>query len=106
MSSGKAGRALAIAVWMIGLLVVHVALSRKWLPELASSHGAGVDRMLAYLMVSTGAMLLLGHAALGVILWRSAGRAESVARTASHRTERRWSIAVAITVAVIAEGGV
>jgi cytochrome c oxidase subunit 2 len=107
MSRGRSsGRALAIAVWVIGLLIVHVGLSRRWLPPLASDHGAGVDRMLHYTMISTGAMLLLGHAILGALLWRSGGRAEPVARAVSHRTERRWSLAAAVVVALIAEGGV
>src|SRR5215472_13367781 len=105
MSRGS-GRALALEVWALGLAIVHVALLRRWLPELASDHGRGVDRMIHYTMLTAAAMLLLGHGVLGALLWRSGGRAEPVARVLSHRSERRWSVAAAVVVALIAEGGV
>jgi len=104
--SRNSGRALALVVWVLGLAIVHVALLRRWLPELASDHGRGVDRMIHYTMLTAGAMLLLGHGVLGALLWRSGGRTEPVARALSHRSERRWSVAAAVVVALIAEGGV
>src|SRR5262249_43572058 len=106
MSRGSSGRILAIVVWAIGLAVIHIALSRRWLPELASAHGAGVDRMLHYTLVSTGLMLLFGHGILGAFLWRSSRRSEPIARPISRRAERGWSFAAAVAVALITEGGV
>jgi cytochrome c oxidase subunit II len=107
MSSGsKSGRALALSVWVIGALVVALAFSRRWLPALASVHGAGVDRALHYTMLTTGAMILLGHGMLGYMLWRFGGRERIGFRLASHRTERRWSLTAAVTMALVAEGGV
>jgi cytochrome c oxidase subunit 2 len=107
LSSGReSGRALAFAVWTIGLVVVALALSRRWLPPLASDHGTGVDRTLHFTMLSTGIMILLGHAFLGYLLWRF-GRQDHVSfRLASRQTERRWSVTAALIMAVIAEGGV
>src|SRR5262245_35102736 len=38
--------------------------SRGWLPELASRHGAGIDAMLRYLLVTVGGLFLTGYLAL------------------------------------------
>ena len=102
----KPGRALAFAVWIIGGIAIALALSRRWLPALASEHGAGIDRMLHFTMLSTGILIAAGHVVLGYILWRFGGRERIGFRLASRKTERRWSLAAGVCMAVIAEGGV
>ena len=105
-SANRVGRALALAVWALAAIVVFLAFSREWLPRLASDHGAGIDRMLHFTMLTTGVMILAGHAVLGYMLWRFGGRDRIGFRLASPRSERRWSLATAAAMALVAEGGV
>ena len=106
MSASKGGRSLALTIWVLAAIVVLLAFSRKWFPPLASDHGAGVDRMLRFTMVTTGTLILAGHALLGYMLWRFGGRTRADQGVVSERTQRRWSLAAAATMALIAEGGV
>jgi cytochrome c oxidase subunit 2 len=90
---------------ILGIGVVALGL-QSWLPPLASRHGAGIDRMLAYLLLTTGALLLVGHLVLAWFIFRY-GRADRVSfRTASVRTERSWGLALGLLMTVLAEGGV
>ena len=105
-SANSGGRALALAVWALAAIVVALAFSREWFPALASAHGAGVDRMLRFTMITTGAMILAGHVILGYMLWRFGGRRRAASGMASERTQRNWSLAAAAFMALVAEGGV
>ncbi|MFQ5526945.1 MAG: cytochrome c oxidase subunit II [Thermoanaerobaculia bacterium] len=106
-SSQRRLEAIAVGLLFMVLSLAMVALgSRGWLPELASRHGAGVDRMLVYLLVTTGAMFLVGHFVLGVFIWRYAGGVKVRHRMASPKMERNWSIALGLLMTLVAEGGV
>src|SRR5213080_2907801 len=96
----------AVAVWVLGLAAAAMAVARRWMPPLASEHGAGVDRLLHFHLLSTGLMLLAGHAVLGYCLWRFGSARSVTLRQPAPRTERRWWIATAVWMTVIAEGGV
>jgi cytochrome c oxidase subunit 2 len=103
------GRAEALLVGLLfcGLAVSMVILgARGWLPPLASRHGAGIDRMLIYLLCATGAMFLVGHLILGYFIWRFAGQRKVSSRLAGARIERNWGIALGLLMTVVAEGGV
>jgi cytochrome c oxidase subunit 2 len=89
----------------LGVGVVALGL-RGWMPPLASRHGAGVDRMLAYLLLTTGGLLLIGHLVLAFFIFRYGGVERVSFRMASPRTERRWGLALGLLMTVIAEGGV
>jgi len=90
---------------ILGIGVVALGM-RGWLPPLASRHGAGIDRMLVYLLIATGALLLAGHAVLAAFIFRFA-RAERVTfRLASPRVERGWGLALGLLMTIVAEGGV
>jgi len=106
MSSANSGRSLAIAVWILAAVVVLLAFSREWFPLLASHQGAGIDRMLRFTMFTSGGLILAGHAILGYMLWRFGGRTRASGTMPPERTQRRWSLAAAVTMALIAEGGV
>ena len=99
------GRPLAVVMWIVPVAVVAVG-ARGWLPPLASEHGAGIDRMLRYLLLCTGALLVIGHGALGYILWRFSGQPRVSFRMATPKQERIWSLIPIVLMAVIAEGGV
>lgn len=103
--SAGAGRALAVVMWLIPVVAIAVGL-RKWLPSLASDHGAGIDHMLRYLMICAGALLLVGHVALGYILWRFGGQQRVSFRLATPKQERNWSFIPIVVMTLIAEGGV
>ncbi|MCP4205364.1 MAG: cytochrome-c oxidase [bacterium] len=99
--------AIAVGLLFMVLAVAMVALgSRDWLPELASRHGAGVDKMLVYLLVTTGAMFLVGHFVLGFFVWRYTRGGGVQNRMASPKMERNWSIALGLLMTLVAEGGV
>lgn len=100
------GHLLAVAFVLLGVLSVAYGASRPWLPALASRHGAGIDAMLAFLLVATGAMFLVGCLALGLLVWQAARRRRVQARLASPRAERLWSLIPGAVMALVAEGGV
>lgn len=99
----------ALAVGFLFLLtgVFGVAYgARTWLPPLASRHGAGIDAVLAYLLVTVGALLLIGYVALGVLIWRAARQQRVTLRLATRKTEWRLSAAFGLVVALVGEVGV
>jgi cytochrome c oxidase subunit 2 len=96
---------LAALIWLIGIGVVIIG-SRPWMPELASQHGAGIDRMIHFTMTATGSLILLGHIVLGLFVWKFSRQTTVTFRLASSALERRWSLMAALLMAGIAEGGV
>jgi cytochrome c oxidase subunit 2 len=98
----RIARFLPLAIWTLGAFALYLALSRRWIPPLASAHGAGIDGMLDYTLLTAGSLVILGHVILGYMVWRFNGR--EPARPAS--VSSAWSLAIAIAVALIAEGGV
>ncbi len=99
--------ALATAVALVVLAVVSAIVgAERWLPELASRHGEGIDGMLIFLLAATGVFFVAGHVILGVFVWRSSGREKVAARVASPRAEKRVGFGLALVIALVAEGGV
>jgi cytochrome c oxidase subunit 2 len=99
------GIALAVTVWLLGL-GVFVLGARRYLPPVASAHGVGIDVMLLYLLVATGLLIVVGHAILGYFILRFS-RAEEVSPTLpGQRAQRFWSVAPALLMTILAEGGV
>lgn len=91
---------LAILAFMI------VGFSVDWMPPVASEHGVGVDRVINYLFLTTGTLIVIGTVVLVVFLWKY-GRGQPVdSPSTSQRTERLWSIVPVIIMALIAETGV
>jgi cytochrome c oxidase subunit II len=80
--------------------------AQRWMPDLASRHGAGIDAMLTYLLATTGALLLTGYLVLAYFIWRGIRRSSIGPRFATRRMEIALSVALGIGMALIAEGGV
>ena len=99
------GRVLAVVVWLIAVAVVALG-ARRWLPPLASAHGAGIDRMLIFTMFSVGGLIMVGHLALGYFLWRFGRQPRASSHALDFKTELKWALAAVFVMAVIAEGGV
>ena len=99
------GVLLALALWLIPVVAVAFG-ARTWLPPLASEHGAGIDLMLRYLLITVGALLVIGHVALGYFVWRFGGQEQPTFHLPSFRTERNWSLIPVVVMALVAEGGI
>lgn len=96
---------VAAAFALLGLgYVIYGA--RSWAPPLASQHGVGIDRMLAFLLSATGLMFLAGHLALAWLIWTASRRGSVTLRMATQKTERRLSVALGLLMTLVAEGGV
>lgn len=80
--------------------------ARRWFPPVASRHGAGIDAMLTYLLVTVGLLFLVGHIALGVLVWRAARQERVSSRLASRKTEWLLSGVLGLIVVAIGEIGV
>lgn len=96
---------MAGVVWLLGLGVVVLG-ARQVLPPLASAHGMGIDRMLTYLLVTTGILVLVGHVVLGYFILRFSGRARASSDLPVARAERIWAVVPAVVMTLVAEGGV
>lgn len=96
---------LPLVVWTLPLVALAVGL-RGWLPPLASEHGAGIDRMLRYLLTTVGTIFFIGNAVLGYFIFRFSRAAEVTYRRSTWKQERRWSLVPIVVLAVVAEGGV
>jgi cytochrome c oxidase subunit 2 len=76
------------------------------MPELASRHGAGIDAMLNYLLLTVGTLFLVGYCALAWLIWQGARRRTITSRLSARRTELALSGVLGLSVALVAEGGV
>ena len=97
---------LAAGMWLIPVVAVIFGAG-NWLPPLASEHGAGIDGILRYLLITVGALLVIGHLVLGYFILRFGGQERvGTFRMPSARTERMWSLVPVVILALVAEGGV
>ena len=104
---GSAWEPLCVGLLFAGLGVLGVWYgARTWMPDLASRHGAGIDSMLHYLMVTVGALFLAGYVALGWLVWTGGRRQSAGPRLATRRAELLLSGVLGLCMAGIAEGGV
>ncbi len=94
--------ALNVAIPVFVLLLWH----NRQLGPPASAHGAGIDAMLNYLLLTVGLMLVAGHVVLAVFLWRSSHRDRIAGRMVSEKTEWKWAILPLVLMTFVAEGGV
>lgn len=97
--------ALGLLFFLVGVLGIWYG-ARDWAPPLASRHGAGIDAMLLYLLITTGGLFLIGHIVLAWLIWRSSRQSRVTLRLSTARTEQRLGLALGLLMALIAEGGV
>ena len=96
---------LPVIVWIFPFVAIALGL-RRWLPPLASDHGADIDVMLYYLLITIGGLLLTGNLILGYFIWRFSRAGEVTYHLPSPKVERRWSLIPIVVMALVAEGGV
>lgn len=97
--------ALGLLFLLVGVLGIAYG-AREWAPPLASQHGAGIDSMLLYLLITTGSLFLIGHVVLAWLIWRASRQSRVGLRMSPYRTEKRFGVALGFLMALIAEGGV
>jgi cytochrome c oxidase subunit 2 len=96
-----------VSLLFAGTAIVGVLYgARTWMPPLASRHGAGIDTMLHYLLVTVGALFAAGYLALAYFIWRGTRRDAIGPRFAPRRVEMLLSATLGLGMAVVAEGGV
>lgn len=107
-----APRPRIVEAFCVSFLFASLGVGGVWygagisMPDLASRHGAGIDAMLNYLLLTVGALFLTGYVALAYLIWRGSRRSVIGTRLASRRTELTLSAALGAGMALIAEGGV
>lgn len=104
-SKSLLGAMLALVFFLFPFVIIVIA-ARPWLPSLASQHGAGIDAMINYQLLTVGAVFLIAHVVLAYFIWRFSRQEKPTFRLARSRTEWRWAIIPVIIMSLIAEGGV
>ena len=104
----QTGEILALLTLFFAILVMMVVGFgwQNWAPEVASEHGAGVDGVIRYLVLATGAVLIFGTLALMWFVWKYGRGKETGTLLISRRTEILASLLPVIAMALIAETGV
>ena len=104
----KTIEAAALAGFFLGVMVLTVwgFAMRDWLPPAASRHAVGMDAMIRYLLITTGAIFVIGHVVLIRFIWRYGRGASTEAPRTSPRAERLWAILPVVIMALVAEVGV
>src|SRR5262245_53967672 len=88
--------------WHLTLLFAAIGLgsvaygARRWLAPLASRHGAGIDAMLHYLLITVGALFLVACLTLAYFIWRGSRRDQIGSRLATRRTSGSFRPASAL----------
>jgi cytochrome c oxidase subunit 2 len=61
---------------------------------------------MQYLIITTGAMLFIGHLVLGFFIWKFSQQRRVTHRLAQPKSERTWALVLGAVMALLAEGGV
>ncbi len=97
---------LLVAFFGLVTVLTVAGFARTWRPAVATEHGQGVDDVIDYLLWTTGAILVAGHAALIAFVWRYSRPGDVAEPAVSPRAEWSWALAPALTMAVVSEVGV
>ncbi len=98
---------IALVLLFLSIVVFTVVgFMKDWAPAVASEHGVGVDSVISYLLLTTGAVLVIGTGVFLLFLWRYGRGAPAPSPLMSVRTERRWTLVPVLGMALIAEAGV
>ena len=119
-SSRFSAAALVTFFGLVTVLTTYGFASKDWLPVVASEHGVLVDGVIAYLLITTGVIFVIGHGVLICFVWRysvpdedSSGEGSSDGSTSrpaykpvSRKTEWKWALIPVLVMAVVSEVGV
>lgn len=98
----------ALVLLLLGITTMTVVgfAAKEWMPPVASQHGVGVDAVIRYLLLTTGAVLVIGTLAMVGFLWQYGRGRPARSPQTSVRAERWWSLVPVLGMALIAEAGV
>ncbi|MEM8882497.1 MAG: hypothetical protein AAGD14_00340 [Planctomycetota bacterium] len=87
-----------ITLFTVGLFML------PWRSEVASDEGGGIDAVITYLLVATGALVVLGHYVLIRFLWN--GNGEKGYTRPTPKVEWMWGIIPVVIMMILSEAGV
>lgn len=96
-----------VAIFFFALtgLTLYGFMARRWLTPVASEHGPGVDKVINYLLVTAGAIFVIGHGVLATFIWRYS-RGDAAEARVSKRTELLWALIPVLILTLVSEVGV
>jgi cytochrome c oxidase subunit 2 len=97
--------ALVIFFFLVTVLTV-AGFTVDWRPPVASKHGSGVDAVINYLLITTGAIFVIGHGVLGWFTWRFSRGDGDGYRPVSPKVEWLSALIPVLVMAVVSEVGV
>ncbi|MFQ5843578.1 MAG: cytochrome c oxidase subunit II [Planctomycetota bacterium] len=98
------GLAVFYALLLLGIVCGFALFG--WRPTLASEVGAGVDRVITYLLVVTGAIVVVGHVVLARFVLRGDAEGGPEYRRPSRRAEWLGALIPVVAMSVLSEVGV
>lgn len=90
---------LALTIWAITIITAVIFIGRYWwFPEVASTHGAAMDRQFMLTLIVTGVVFVLAQLGLGYLIVRFRDRPGRVARYShgSNKLEILWTLATTV----------
>ena len=96
---------VAIFFLLLTGLTVYGFMARRWLIPVASEHGPGVDRVINYLLITAGAIFVIGHVVLATFIWRYS-RGDAPDGRVTKRTELVWALIPVLILTLVSEVGV
>ncbi|MDP7033207.1 MAG: cytochrome-c oxidase [Planctomycetota bacterium] len=97
---------LALFFVLLVIAVVGGFGFKTWLPPVASEHGAVVDKVIRYTLLTTGLVFVVGHLILAFFIVKYSRDERGTAKRLSPGVEARWALSVAFGMSIIAEVGV
>jgi cytochrome c oxidase subunit 2 len=98
---------IAVILLFLGIaLFTVIGFATNWLPPVASQHGVGVDGVIRYLLLTTGAILVIGAVVFVAFLWLYGRGQPTRSPATSPKLERWWTLVPVLGMALIAEAGV
>ena len=102
---GEQKRPLALII-LFGALTLFCVIGFATDPrsEVASEEGAGIDRVITYLLWATGVIIVIGNIVLCTFLWKSGSQKEY--GRPSRRAEWLWGLIPVLIMSILSEAGV
>jgi cytochrome c oxidase subunit II len=101
-------RILAIAIWIVAVVIIGLFLRPEWwLPSAIAAHGSAIDHQLKVTLVVIGLGFFLVNLALGITIWRARTIDEGrpIYSPSNWRIELAWTLVIAIIFIAVAVSG-
>jgi cytochrome c oxidase subunit 2 len=105
-TGSASGLMLATFLLIFMVCTVGAMLYKRWLPPVMSLHGAGVDRMIMYIICAAGFIFIVGHLVLSKFIVSYGGTAGATYKPMSHRAELFFTFGPVVLIIAVSELGV